>query len=133
EKVRRIFLRRTAASFYSHQRRAAKAGQRLNYGLPELRTLVQEALRMKCPYCCCELTVRNFSVDHTVPTCRGGHFGWQNLKACCRSCNRIKGSLTEDKFESLRNATRLWPSFVRQNLFARLKSGARVACIRNPH
>ena len=86
---------------------------------------------MKCPYCQGELTARNFSVDHIIPTSRGGNYGWQNLKVCCRSCNRIKGSLTGDELEDLTTATRLWPSFVRANLFARLKCGANIARIRN--
>jgi hypothetical protein len=69
EKLRRIFLRRTAASYHSHKRRG-KAGQRLDYRLSELRTIVQEAFSGRCPYCRCELTARNFSVDHAVPTSR---------------------------------------------------------------
>jgi len=127
EKLRRIFLRRTAASYHSHKRRAAKAGQRLDYGLSELRTLVQEGLRGNCPYCGCELTGRNFSVDHAVPTSRGGDYEWRNLKICCRRCNETKGVLTVNEFDHLRDATRFWPRAIRQNLFARIRAGSRFA------
>ena len=91
------------------------------------RLAVQEALRGKCPYCGCDPAACNFSVDHAVPTSRGGGYGWQNLKICCAACNRVKGPLTPQEFKDLRNAMRDWPRSIQKNLLARLRAGSSVA------
>jgi 5-methylcytosine-specific restriction endonuclease McrA len=32
------------------------------------------------------------SIDHVLPRSRGGHHSWDNVVACCRSCNMRKGN-----------------------------------------
>jgi 5-methylcytosine-specific restriction endonuclease McrA len=32
------------------------------------------------------------TLDHVVPRSRGGASTWENLVACCHSCNRAKGN-----------------------------------------
>ena len=32
------------------------------------------------------------TLDHVVPRSRGGLSSWENLVACCHSCNRRKGN-----------------------------------------
>jgi 5-methylcytosine-specific restriction endonuclease McrA len=39
------------------------------------------------------LIASELTLDHVVPRCRGGLSTWENLVACCRDCNRRKGSL----------------------------------------
>lgn len=47
----------------------------------------------QCPYCNCNLTKENRSIDHVIPKVllnRGAN-DRQNLKLCCKSCNSKKG------------------------------------------
>ncbi len=37
------------------------------------------------------------TVDHVIPLCQGGQTSWQNLVACCLSCNQRKGGRTPDQ------------------------------------
>ncbi len=42
------------------------------------------------------------TVDHAVPISRGGHkWFYMNLRLACRTCNMVKGSLTEGEFLAL--------------------------------
>ena len=43
-----------------------------------------------CQYC----GGRAGTVDHVQPKCQGGKTSWDNLVACCRSCNQKKGGRT---------------------------------------
>jgi len=50
------------------------------------------------------------TVDHIVPTSRGGGHQWWNLAECCLSCNSEKGGRTPDEWKALRLAKGLpWP------------------------
>jgi len=49
--------------------------------------------RNTCQYCQKVLIASELTLDHVVPRCRGGLSTWENLVACCRDCNRRKGSL----------------------------------------
>jgi hypothetical protein len=40
---------------------------------------------------------RATTVDHIVPLCQGGRTTWQNLVACCLSCNQTKGGRTPEQ------------------------------------
>lgn len=44
-----------------------------------------------CQYCG---SFKNLTVDHVIPTSKGGKDVWTNLVAACRSCNERKGGLT---------------------------------------
>jgi 5-methylcytosine-specific restriction endonuclease McrA len=48
--------------------------------------------RNTCQYCGIVLTAAELTLDHVVPRSRGGLSTWENLVACCHSCNRRKGS-----------------------------------------
>lgn len=37
------------------------------------------------------------TVDHVVPICQGGLTSWQNLVACCLTCNQKKGGRTPEQ------------------------------------
>jgi 5-methylcytosine-specific restriction endonuclease McrA len=45
-----------------------------------------------CQYC--GHVSRDLTVDHVVPRSMGGGDTWENLVACCRRCNLIKGDRT---------------------------------------
>lgn len=63
--------------------------------LPELK-LSRRAIiardNNRCVYC--GRRTNNLTIDHVVPRERGGSDTWENLAACCRKCNAIKGNRT---------------------------------------
>ena len=48
--------------------------------------------RNTCQYCGVILPSAELTLDHVVPRSRGGSSTWENLVACCHSCNRRKGN-----------------------------------------
>ena len=49
--------------------------------------------RNTCQYCGKILAAGELTLDHVTPRSRGGTSTWENLVACCHSCNRRKGNL----------------------------------------
>jgi len=45
----------------------------------------------KCGYCDKTLTSANRTIDHVIPTSRGGRNSYDNVVACCGACNSKKG------------------------------------------
>lgn len=58
--------------------------------------------RNTCQYCQKILIASELTLDHVVPRCRGGLSTWENLVACCRDCNRRKGSLMLHELTDMR-------------------------------
>jgi 5-methylcytosine-specific restriction endonuclease McrA len=60
--------------------------------------------RNTCQYCATVLASGELTLDHVVPRSRGGLSTWENLVACCHSCNRMKGNqlLVETSMKLLR-------------------------------
>lgn len=50
-----------------------------------------------CQYCGKELPAKDLTLDHVVPRSRGGLSRWENLVACCKSCNHTKGDRTPEE------------------------------------
>ena len=48
--------------------------------------------RNTCQYCGVVLPSSELTLDHVTPRSRGGNSTWENLVACCHSCNRKKGN-----------------------------------------
>jgi 5-methylcytosine-specific restriction endonuclease McrA len=48
--------------------------------------------RNTCQYCAAVLPSSELTLDHVTPRSRGGSSTWENLVACCHSCNRRKGN-----------------------------------------
>jgi 5-methylcytosine-specific restriction endonuclease McrA len=48
--------------------------------------------RNTCQYCGEFMASGELTLDHVVPRSRGGASSWENLVACCHSCNRRKGN-----------------------------------------
>ena len=46
-----------------------------------------------CAYCLCR-SGSDMTVDHVVPSSRGGRSAWENLVACCSACNARKRDRT---------------------------------------
>src|ERR1041384_3721889 len=47
-----------------------------------------------CQYCRSKLPPKELTLDHVIPRSRGGESSWENLVACCFSCNNRKGNRT---------------------------------------
>ncbi len=48
--------------------------------------------RSTCQYCGAVLPSSDLTLDHVIPRSRGGISAWENLVACCHTCNRRKGN-----------------------------------------
>jgi len=49
--------------------------------------------RNTCQYCGKILAAGELTLDHVMPRSRGGASSWENLVACCHTCNRRKGNM----------------------------------------
>jgi 5-methylcytosine-specific restriction endonuclease McrA len=47
-----------------------------------------------CQYCGKRFATSELSLDHVLPTCRGGETSWENLVCACVRCNVRKGGRT---------------------------------------
>lgn len=47
-----------------------------------------------CKYCGEYLSERAVTIDHIIPTSRGGRHEWPNVVASCKPCNNAKGQRT---------------------------------------
>ncbi|MCC6874311.1 MAG: HNH endonuclease [Sandaracinaceae bacterium] len=47
-----------------------------------------------CQYCRAVLPSHELTFDHVVPRSQGGRTSWENIVACCRPCNALKGNRT---------------------------------------
>lgn len=81
----------------------------LNKGTLNIGSLADdERLKMILPQACCYCGSRkNLSVDHLIPTQRGGANAGENLVWACRACNSSKGA--RDALEWLAKQGRLPP------------------------
>ena len=62
---------------------------------PSLRAILVRDL-YTCQYCGCRLTNTTGTRDHVVPRSLGGPNSFNNLVACCRACQAIKGDRHPD-------------------------------------
>lgn len=52
-----------------------------------------------CQYCSKKLTEDSSTIDHVIPTSKGGLLSWENAVTSCRECNNKKGDKDLDKCE----------------------------------
>ena len=57
----------------------------------------------RCWYCGCTFRddggSRTLTIDHVEPVAGGGGSSLENLRLCCRACNRRKGHLGADAYD----------------------------------
>jgi uncharacterized protein (TIGR02646 family) len=53
-----------------------------------------------CHYCGRKMKISEFSVEHVLPTSRGGSNSWRNLVGACIECNHAKANMTLEEFMS---------------------------------
>jgi len=44
----------------------------------------------RCVYCQIDLTLDTMTIDHVIPSCKGGGTSWENCVTSCSDCNREK-------------------------------------------
>jgi len=54
----------------------------------------------ECYYCRVDLTTETLSIDHKVPLSPDGHHSLSNLVLCCKDCNQLKLTKSDDEFFS---------------------------------
>jgi 5-methylcytosine-specific restriction endonuclease McrA len=115
-------LARARRLLHDHRTRAHRDGQRLDYGLAEVRALLASTT------CCrwCRMPVGfDLQLDHVEPIARGGAHALHNLAVCCARCNGIKGMLTGAEFEFLLEFLADLHPVARQDIERRLLAGGR--------
>lgn len=60
-------------------------------------TLSRRGVLRRDDFCCAYCQEPATTIDHVLPRSRGGLNTWENLVACCRSCNNRKGSRTPEE------------------------------------
>jgi len=58
--------------------------------------------RNTCQYCSVVLPSSELTLDHVIPRSRGGNSTWENLVACCHSCNRRKGNRMLNELDDMK-------------------------------
>lgn len=58
------------------------------------RNLIYKRDNHRCAYC---NSKENLTIDHIIPTSRGGKNTWENMISCCGRCNLKKGNRTPDE------------------------------------
>lgn len=53
--------------------------------------------RYTCQYCLKSPPAVDLTLDHVIPRSRHGESAWENLVACCHSCNNRKGNRTPEE------------------------------------
>ena len=77
-----------------------------------------------CFYCKKLLTDEDISVDHAQPVSRGGDFGIDNLRVCCKGCNGAKNSMNEQEYIALLKLLEGFDEVTKRSVLARLRAGA---------
>lgn len=52
---------------------------------------------MKCGYCGAHGTIKTLTIDHILPSSKGGKTVWNNVITACRSCNSYKDDRTPEQ------------------------------------
>ena len=51
----------------------------------------------KCQYCGNKLSWEQVTIDHVMPSSRGGPLSWQNCVTACKPCNKRKANKTPEE------------------------------------
>jgi len=83
---------------------------RRRVGLSKKNALIRDGY--ECQYCRGQLTEATATLDHVIPTCRGGAHDWTNVVSSCKPCNNRKDSRTPEEARMTMKRTPWIPSRV---------------------
>jgi len=98
------FMSKTLSIYNGQKKRAAEAGQALDFSLADFRAFFLLGINGNCPYSGQRLSLSNATADHRTPIARGGSFGLANQVVCTQSSNFQKGLQTEEEHLALMKA-----------------------------
>jgi hypothetical protein len=113
---------RLSRTFRHHQARAKAAGCVLNYGLDDLRRLIESS---PCCYWCRRPVAFDLQLDHLQPTSRNGLWTLDNLCLAHPRCNQLRGMLTEAETVQLLALLEGLHPVARQDIERRLLAGGK--------
>lgn len=121
------FMKRTLSIYNGQKSRAKDLKQTVEYTLADLRTMVDDALKIGiCPYCQMKLTLSKLALDHALPVSQGGLFTKMNMVVCCAPCNWQKSDMSAKQFiDFTRFIVSRFPSDVVGSIRRRLVIGGR--------
>lgn len=135
--IQNVFLERTGSIYSGMSTRAAHLNMPMPFTVAEMRVwLIQDIgfgprgeNAVQCCYCSQWLNVATFVLDHVIAIARPwyGGFGFDNLAACCASCNRRKGKMSAEGFRQLTAFTLTLDSRDAGDLWSRLANGGEGA------
>jgi hypothetical protein len=85
------------------EKKTAKRTQRIKCPKPVREKLWRNyfgsSLDGKCYVCDTMIKFTDFEASHNIPHVDGGEWHVENLRPCCRTCNRSMGTMTVDEFK----------------------------------
>jgi len=108
---------------YGMKIRAKKRGSEWDLSFDDLMEMYIQSYYSQCRYCQRALMGSNMVVDHIVPISSGGATTKGNLQIICKTCNNVKGSLSEDQLAQLLSWLNNLPEAFAKNIKTRLAGG----------
>ena len=98
-----FFEKEYGVTFVDH-----KTGKTRKYTMPKngsytkkQRLSVYNKTNGSCAYCGCVLNFEHFTIDHILPSSKGGKSKLKNLFPACKKCNNEKANFTIKQYRNL--------------------------------
>ena len=65
--------------------------------LPFSRENIYQRDNYTCQFCGEKFPFKELTLDHVFPKSRGGEDTWENIVACCKTCNQLKADRTPEE------------------------------------
>lgn len=85
----------------------------------DVRKAVYNRYNGQCAICGKHITLEEMTIDHIVPTSKGGDGSFSNMQCACDSCNCMKHYLTNEEFfkkvfaVAVRNLRNIFKAYVK--------------------
>lgn len=74
----------------------------------ETRKIIYKQSGSRCAICGKQIDFNEMELDHINPVSLGGNSSQSNLQCCCVSCNRMKGNLPPEEFNTKTISIFMW-------------------------
>ncbi|MEE0726701.1 MAG: HNH endonuclease signature motif containing protein, partial [Clostridium saudiense] len=74
----------------------------------ETRKIIYKQSGGRCAICGKQIDFNEMELDHINPVSLGGNSNQSNLQCCCVSCNRMKGNLPPEEFNTKTISIFMW-------------------------